>query len=333
MNNKDLLLERILLNMKYDSKKTLYENRIILNEDGSNPLTFIGVNPNNPAQKVKWTTIGNILSKVSNNLPSLKEIKYDQNTIVPNSLMTIVGKKYLRYDPGKTLDNYWPTLVNCITETYSNGRPKSWDQACRKKHSDNVQALEKQRHTFCLSRILNNQGLLDMPFAIQVSGTKKDQFGESNDGTYKILFFLTGEDCKFGGFNYYHDSGYETSLNWDYPLTPLKAEFISKPKEQPKPVVKKVEQKVETPKLTPEQQKKWCADRGKVWSDEVNACIGKEITLDSSKMEIQKKEKEKESTGGIGAPGTKGKGVEINAPSSGGKGGAGYRLFLTGGGV
>jgi hypothetical protein len=50
-------------------------------------------------------------------------------------------------------------------------------------------------------------------------------------------------------------------------------------------------------------------------------------------MEIQKKEKEKESTGGIGAPGTKGKGVEINAPNTGGKGGSGYRLFLTGGGV
>ncbi len=190
MNNKELLLERLLLNMKYDSRKTLSENKILLNEAGPTPLTFIGANPNNPTQKVKWTTIGKILSKVSDNLPSLKEIKYDQNTIVPNSLMTIVGKKYLRYDPGKTLDNYWPTITNCITETYSNGRPKSWDEACRKKHSDTVNDLEKQRHTFCLSRILNNQLLLDMPFAIQVSGTKMDEFGESDDGTYKILFFF-----------------------------------------------------------------------------------------------------------------------------------------------
>jgi len=310
-------------------KKVLFENnkKNLLKEDGTTQLTFDGPNPLNLSSTVKWITIGKILSKVSNNLPSLKEVVYEDN------IMVIKGKKYLQYDEGEMVTRYKPTVTNCITEKYSNGRAKSWDKACYEKYNKNLESLQKQRHTFCLSRILNNQGLLNMPFAIQVSGTKMDQYGESKDGIYKVFFFLSGEDCTFNGFNYYYDSGYETFLNYDYPLTPLKGQSVPKPKEQQKQVVKNIEQKPETTKLTPEQQKKWCADRGKVWSDEVNACVGKEITLDSSKMEIKPKEKEKDVPGGLGAKGTEGKGVEINSPNSGTKGGAGFRLFLTGGGI
>jgi hypothetical protein len=316
MNNKDLLLERVLLNMKYDSKKTLYENKIILNEVGPTPLTFNGPSTKNLTQTVKYTTIGKILSKVSDNLSELKEVSYN------GDIMIINGKKHLNYDNGKQLTYYNEhSLEQCIKERFAGGKGavKSWDYACLAKRTETLNALEKQRHTFCLSKILNNQSLLNLPFAIQVTGTKTDQFGDSNNGTYKILFLFTGEDCEYNGFNWYFDSPNYTFLNYDYPLQPLSVGLIAKPKEQPKPVVKKVEQKVGTPKLTPEQQKKWCADRGKVWSDEVGACVGKEITLDSSKMEIQKKEKEKESTGGLGTKGT--------TPSTG-KGLGGYSFDL-----
>ena len=304
MNNKDLLLERILMNMKYDSKMTLSENKILLSEDGPTPLTFDGPNPLNLSSIVKWTTIGKILSKVSNNLSILKEFSYD------GDIMIIKGKKYLQYDEGAIVTRYKPSVTNCISETYSTGRAKSWDMACYKNYHANLDNLEKQRHTFCLSKILNNQGLLNMPFAIQVNGTKMDQYGESKDGIYKIYFFLNGEDCTFGGFNYYYDSGNDYNyLNTDHALTPLKGQSASKPKEQPKPI-KKIVQKNSTENLTQEQQKKWCADRGKVWSDEVNACIGKEITVKASEVQIKPKEKEKESQGGVGPKGTEGKGVE-----------------------
>jgi hypothetical protein len=281
------ILKKILLHMKYDSKKTLSENKIILNEAGPTPLTFNGPSTQNLSQIVKYTTVGKILSKVSNNLSELKKIVI-QDGVVSD------GGKYLWYDEeGSLVKKYKPSIMNCVSETYSNGRVKSWDMACRTKHFQNLDKLMKERHTFCLSRILNNQSLLNLPFAIQVGGTKMDEFGDSDDGTYKILFFLTGEDCKYNGFNYYLDSGYETTLNWDYKLKPLKVELISKPKEQPKPIVKKVEQKSETPKLTLDQQKKWCADHGKVWNEDTNTCQFAEVTVKSSETAIRPKEDKK----------------------------------------
>ena len=281
------ILKKILLHMKYDSKKTLSENKIILNEAGPTPLTFNGPSTQNLSQIVKYTTVGKILSKVSNNLSELKKIVIQDGAVSD-------GGKYLWYDEeGSLVKNYKPSIMNCVSETYSNGRVKSWDMACRTKHFQNLDNLMKERHTFCLSRILNNQSLLNLPFAIQVGGTKMDEFGDSDDGTYKILFFLTGEDCKYNGFNYYLDSGYETTLNWDYKLKPLKVELISKPKEQPKPIVKKVEQKSETPKLTLDQQKKWCADHGKVWNEDTNTCQFAEVTVKSSETAIRPKEDKK----------------------------------------
>lgn len=281
------ILKKILLHMKYDSKKTLSENKIILNEAGPTPLTFNGPNPSNLSQTVKYVTVGKILSKVSDNLSTLKEFEYKDN------VMTLKHKKHFYYPNSDALiRNHESKLTNCISETYSNGRVKSWDPECRNKYFKTLDALNQKRHTYCLSKIINNQALLNMPFAIQVSGTKMDQYGESSDGVYKIMFFLNGDDCTFGGLNYYHDSGYENFLNTDYELKPLNIELIQKPKEQPKPVVKKIVQKSETPKLTLDQQKKWCADHGKVWDEDTNTCQFAEVTVKPNENKIKSKDGE-----------------------------------------
>lgn len=275
--------------MKYDSRKTLFENKILLNE--SDPqITFMAPHPSAPTQIVKWTTNGKILSKVSQNISFLEKstLEGDRNPI----LSFDNGKKHLYYDDGKQLSHYKEySLEQCIEERFAGGKGgvKSWDHACLGTRTETLNSLEKSRFKACLSTITNNQKLMNMPFAIEKSGQKVDQYGESENGTYKIWFKLIGEDCSYGGFNYYYDNpNFNSFLNYEHPLKPLKPELVKN--QQQKPIVKKVEQKVEKPKLTLDQQKKWCQEHGKVWSDEVNACVGKEITLDSSKMEIQTKD-------------------------------------------
>jgi hypothetical protein len=299
MKNKDLLLERILLNMKYDSKKTLSENKILLNE--SDPkITFVGPHPQTPSTMVKWTTNGKILSKVSQKIDFLKTEYVDKNVRGVPPIDFLNGKKHLHYDDGKQLKNWkYNSLENCIKERFAGGKGKvkSWDYACLQKRTETINELESQRFNRCLNTITSNQSLMNMPFTIEQSGQKTDNLGESANGDYQILFFLEGENCTYGGFNYFLRFDWsDTSLNWDYPLKPLRAEFIKK--QEPKPVVKKVEQKVETPKLTLDQQKKWCVEHGNVWSNETNSCVGPEITIKASEQVNNEYEQNKIKTKG-----------------------------------
>ena len=45
MKNLDEIIKKSILNMKYDSKKTLFENKMLLWENTDKPLTFIAPNP------------------------------------------------------------------------------------------------------------------------------------------------------------------------------------------------------------------------------------------------------------------------------------------------
>jgi len=294
MKNLDETIKKTLFNMNYDSKKTFFENRGLLMEV-TEPLTFIAPNPKSPTTNIKIKTTGKSLGTVSSNSEKLKESKpfHDETTLV-----YFPSRKYIYYKDGDRVSNYRnSSLDECVLERYPNGKIKKQDRQCLIRRSNRINELEKERHFFCLSKITNNQTLMNMPFAIQVSGTKMDQYGESDDGTYKIMFFLNGENCAYGGFNYYLDSGYETSLNTDYPLKPMKLESLSNQQQKPtvKKVVqkvKKVVQKVDTPKLTPEEQKKWCKEHGKQWDEEMGVCLGDEITVTPNDNKLTPIEKE-----------------------------------------
>lgn len=293
MKNLDEIIKKTLLNMNYDSKKTLFENRVLLREGTDKPLTFIAPNPKSPTTNIKILTIGKSLGTVASNLEKLKESKPLHNE---TTLIYFPSKKYINYNEGDRVSNYRESTADeCVLERYPNGTIKKQDQQCAIRRSNRINQLEKERHTFCLSKITNNQTLMNMPFAIQVNNQKysEDDFGMQTsleNGTYNILFFLNGENCAYEGFNYYLDSGYETSLNTDYPLKPMKVESLSN--QQQKPTIKKVVQKVDTPKLTPEEQKKWCKEHGKQWNEEMGVCLGNEVTVTPNDTKLTPIEKE-----------------------------------------
>lgn len=295
MKNLDEIIKKTILNMKYDSKKTLFENKMFLWENTDKPLTFIAPNPKSPSTNIKIVTVGKSLSTVSSNLEKLKESKplHDETTLV-----YFPSKKYIQYIEGSRIINYREsTAEECVLERYPNGTIKKQNQECAIKRSNRINQLEKERHAFCLSKITNNQTLMNMPFAIQVSSQKysEDEFGVQTsleNGTYNVLFFLNGDNCDYAGFNYFLDSGYETSLNTDYPLKPMKAESISNTQNQKKPIIKKVTQNSKTPKLTPEEQKKWCKEHNKQWDEEMGVCLGAEVTVTPNDNTLTPTEKE-----------------------------------------
>ena len=84
MKNLDEIIKKTLLNMNYDSKKTLFENRVLLREGTDKPLTFIAPNPKSPTTNIKILTIGKSLGTVASNLEKLKESKplHNETTLI-----------------------------------------------------------------------------------------------------------------------------------------------------------------------------------------------------------------------------------------------------------
>jgi hypothetical protein len=329
MKKIDNILERVLLNMKYDSRKTLSENKMLITEATDPKLTFYGPSTNSKDTKVLWTTAGtNNSGTVAANIGKIGTITNTvdyKNDFMVYSVNYNASAEYYKYcvlerypDFTGTVEErkksctsvggYWIKDENRCSKNM--GRVKTWDENCKQGYITYEDNLQKNRFNACLKTIKSSPILMGMPFSIEQKYNKEyadddaehwfEAIKTPSNGVYTIMFWFNDNDsCTFKGFNYvFADTG----------ITPLKGQPTSKPKEQQKPVVKKVEKKVEKLKALTKNE---CIGGGKQWNEEDQVCYDQpEVEIVGTKKDkpTQNNNKSDNTTNSkspIGAIGTK----------------------------
>ena len=301
MNNKSLLLERILLNMIYDSKKTLSENKIILNESKPKKTKFYGPKSHNPNKKVQYIIYGTIMSNVSANLEKFgyklssssweytegyKLSKFKtENSIADCCLERYpwLGHKDYKSYRKKKCEEFGGSFHWDEDRCSKNmGECKKWDDECEKNYHTNLEILEKERASHCKGKIQDNPLIMNLPFQIDLQGYPIKYYyvegfiepfkTENYNGTYQIYMELEGNDCTFGDFTYYP---VVDGKIWRGHVSLPPYEI---PPKKPEPVIKKVDRVVDSGK-TLEEKKQWCKLKGNVWDEVLGVCTNAKVSL------------------------------------------------------
>lgn len=311
MTNANEILERILLNMKYDSIKTLSENKKTIFEEAEvddgwietydiigRPLRFKGR---------QITTV----NEIKNNFSTNPEVISKSEIGTANRFMAdaVLGMSNIIMPNERFWNEYMPKFKEFLNSTnvYAPFHVAAKDKS----------GSEKNYYLTFYCQTWNR--------------IAKSKYWNPD----KKKYTYTPELVRSSDFDYTYECNKNNlfSLGYYGPGTNVDPRWLNTydkhlPKQvvKPKPVVK--------PKktMTVDEQKQWCSDHGKVWDDETNTCIGEYINIFADSADFERKGEEILKSK-VGGGETKGDG-SISGEKDGEKDGkidGKFRITLSGG--
>jgi hypothetical protein len=214
------VIKKILLNIDYDSSKTLSENRQ-LTEQPTASFDIAGFEQG-PVVDNKGNQILKCGDNQSSYLITPDNKKWFFCGTIKNTIQQapeVIGKKYIigwGEIFNKKYGEYQKTSMEaCVTRASELGRVKPGgyddvvvkkDTECLKKRAAVIEKLENEVFQMCKSKLLSKKNINSLPATIEVKN------GKSSGEYYINIVVKPNNECEYKGFNYFwHNNG-------DYPL-------------------------------------------------------------------------------------------------------------------